>query len=633
MCTRKLAIVLAAPKHGGAMSLAAWEHPSWGEEAHERHAPRVPFDADEDDADDGDLTTEEAGAELYAYIVLLKRMKVLTAKHVCVLCFWCAKAGCCGMVEKLAYKPSTTQTGHFSRHFDAVVGCRPMDRDWYRLPLPLHNRQDNSRTVEPLSVVPPHEALADELLAKHDSASDLAEAVAAGDLPESYKNHPTVVHAAAGTPVYPLALYLDGISYARRDSVLGIFAYNILSGIRHLICAIRKAELCRCGCRGWCTLQPLFRMLDWSASSMCEGRYPLLRHDGTAFDAEDDGGRASLRGLEFGWKAVILMIKADWAEFSGTLGFPSATASLSPCPFCFCSADSLWDTTGYSRHGMPSGAKHFGHYLAACQACEFLVQVRDQAALDRIKAALFFDRRPGGNRGRCLCQDLPEFGLVKGDRLEPTLAVMDPASIDSRPPPFELLFWRVSAESITKHRNPLFNRYTGVTPERCLAIDWLHALSLGVVGFFVQHVFHELLHRNAFQVNGPASVQYEMGIRRLKAEVCVWYTAESRAGRHHNRLNMLTLGMLGSYTEQCFKLHGAETNGLLHFCFPLLARFGATLGDQLPLYERAAGGLRRILELIKANPRKFSTNIVEELRIMLTIVGGESLFEFWNSKG
>ncbi len=59
--------------------------------------------------------------------------------------------------------------------------------------------------------------------------------------------------------------------------------------------------------------------------------------------------------------------------------------------------------------------------------------------------------------------DIPTLGLKAGDRLEPSDLLWDVASFEaSEAFPARVLFWRVQAETLTRHRNPLFG-----TDQRC----------------------------------------------------------------------------------------------------------------------------------------------------------------------
>ena len=146
----------------------------------------------------------------------------------------------------------------------------------------------------------------------------------------------------------------------------------------------------------------------------------------------------------------------------------------------------------------------------------------------------------------------------------------------------------------------------GVSVARSLCIDWLHSLSLGSSGVFCMHTLHELLRRSVFGIAGSATAVFELGIRRLKSELFTWYTDEERAGRPHNRLTTLTPGMLGTYTDQAFKIHGAEANGILLFLIVLLRKKGMVLGPQRGMYIEAAVAMAKIVDLIKGNKESFS---------------------------
>eukprot|EP00969_Alexandrium_andersonii_P043431 1904242-Alexandrium_andersonii.AAC.1 len=138
---------------------------------------------------------------------------------------------------------------------------------------------------------------------------ELQRALAARELPPVYLGHPVVKEAAAttGEPVHPLSIYLDGVAFSRTDSCLGLWCYAALTGNRYLIAAVRRSEICGCGCRGWCTLHSLWAMVSWSLHHLLLGRHPSSRHDGTPFRREEQW-RADLAGQPLGYRAVVLFI-------------------------------------------------------------------------------------------------------------------------------------------------------------------------------------------------------------------------------------------------------------------------------------------------------------------------------------
>ena len=76
------------------------------------------------------------------------------------------------------------------------------------------------------------------------------------ELPQAYYTSPVVQQY--GHKVFPYILYMDGICFAKRDTLLGLFVYNMVTGHRCLFAVLRKSELCQCGCRGWCTMYVRF---------------------------------------------------------------------------------------------------------------------------------------------------------------------------------------------------------------------------------------------------------------------------------------------------------------------------------------------------------------------------------------
>ena len=86
--------------------------------------------------------------------------------------------------------------------------------------------------------------------------------------------------------------------------------YNLVSRKRHLLLSIRRLMFCRCGCRGWCSLFPLFTALAWSITSMNEGVNPRLTHDRLVWPV--DHPLAELAGVALGYVAVVVELKGDW---------------------------------------------------------------------------------------------------------------------------------------------------------------------------------------------------------------------------------------------------------------------------------------------------------------------------------
>eukprot|EP00969_Alexandrium_andersonii_P079020 3484878-Alexandrium_andersonii.AAC.1 len=63
---------------------------------------------------------------------------------------------------------------------------------------------------------------------------------------------------------------------------------------------------------------------------MAEGRYPESRHDDRAWLPSDDV-RTAISGKPLPWRAAVVFLKGDWAEFSHSLGLPTWSSNSHPC--------------------------------------------------------------------------------------------------------------------------------------------------------------------------------------------------------------------------------------------------------------------------------------------------------------
>ena len=342
---------------------------------------------------------------------------------------------------------------------------------------------------------------------------------------------------------------------------------------------------------------------------MLKGTRQTNRHDGKVFTVRD-AWLSLLAGQPLGFQAMCLFIKADWAEWVHTLGFPAWHSANNCCPVCFADKDSMVLLEGFSPLGMPKQSKTGEHYDAACTACEVRT-ILQPGDVPRVRARLEFERRQGQSRGRALQEDMPELGLCKGDILVPTSEFPDVASLSPEEAPRECLWWRQACETLTKFRNPLFHKRSGVTV-RNLALDWLHVLSLGVFQVIVGHLLQRLLRKNAFRVRGTSTNLMELGLGALKSKLGDWYAVQQAAGKQYTHLENLTLGNLGTESDPGLSLPGSATNGVLHFCHELLLpQYGGVLEGERKNYTDGVAALVRIRQRIKDDERVFPPSAIQ----------------------
>jgi hypothetical protein len=148
-----------------------------------------------------------------------------------------------------------------------------------------------------------------------------------------------------------------------------------------------------------------------------------------------------------------------------------------------------------------------------------------------------------------------------------------------------------------------------VTPERCLAVDWLQCLSLSTFQTYVARVIHSLLEKTVWLVDATTEESIAAAsFRLIGSELESWY--QSAAGRHCTKIENLTPAMFGSRSGPSCFLKDAETNGFLEFVVTiLLARFQNF--SQAADIRRAGTALLSLLNLIRAHPKKFPIAAVQ----------------------
>jgi hypothetical protein len=399
-------------------------------------------------------------------------------------------------------------------------------------------------------------------------------------------DHYTEHASKSEIPLYPMALYLDGVVFQKRDSTLGFWLYNLLTGTRQLFAVLKKSQLCKCGCRGWCTLYNVFSFLRWDLEHLLKGVSASSRHDGGPWRASDEKRQASA-GMIMLMRGLVLFVKGDWAEFAHSLGFPTWSHKTWPCIFCFASLLQLSTIQGFNPMEFPFELFDQAKYEDACALCEILVTIITEAMKKQIVSLLVYDKRKktGASHGRALVSDVPTLGLLSGDRLEPSQTLLDIGALEQAEVPITVTFWRTSNETKTKHRNPLFHESTGVVVD-ALAIDNLHTLHLGVFKHYVMLVLWFLVDsKYSMQPNVANShtqeERFQLIVMRLRSELWEFYPLlEKRVGHAVTRLTDLTCSMMGEHSKRKLKTKAAETRWLLPFASHMLDTYMDTFSDQ-----------------------------------------------------
>ena len=205
--------------------------------------------------------------------------------------------------------------------------------------------------------------------------------------------------------------------------------------------------------------------------------------------------------------------------------------------------------------------------------------------------------------------DIERLGLKAGDRLEPSMGLLDVGKFDYIAAyPFIVLFWRQTCSPVTYHRNPIIcsQLFTGV---HCFAVDTLHTLHLGV---FKQWILRALWCLLVADVFGCGATQHKeiirLGLLSFKAALFKWYAVEEKRypSKKLSRIANLTPSMIGSEGGSYLRTKAGENSALLRFVLRCVREHGVRLrevdvdalvgsGEALVAYMDILGGHGRVI--------------------------------------
>ena len=219
----------------------------------------------------------DGGAGLRAHLLSEYKKGALSAKAVCTIAWHATSAGAAN-VSDLAYDPASPGQ-HQAEHLRAAIGARAAST-FYMGSVPMWDHVAEQRIYIDFPINAPHEQFASayEASPKDFRVGDMADRSV---LPALYGQH--MVVQAQGDLACPIGYFSDAVPHTKKDSFYAFYWSNLLTGTRYLICALRKSDLCKCGCRGLCTFGAVLRMIVWSFTALASGKYPACRHDGCPF--------------------------------------------------------------------------------------------------------------------------------------------------------------------------------------------------------------------------------------------------------------------------------------------------------------------------------------------------------------
>ena len=191
----------------------SWEDPPTAGLA----ARRAWEDSDEESAkshsssrSDFELPAETPAQKFIGVMTSLFLSRTLNARQFCVLMHYAGAAGVAGASE--FGHPPNAPFGHYQRKLSKALKEYAAEKRAYRFCVPAYDEDHVERKSHVFTARVPHEMLEAEARADPGAILRISESVEAGEFPICYDNHP-VVASASGSPVLPLALFLEGVPY------------------------------------------------------------------------------------------------------------------------------------------------------------------------------------------------------------------------------------------------------------------------------------------------------------------------------------------------------------------------------------------------------------------------------------
>ena len=221
----------------------------------------------------------DAGHAAFKLINTFFAVGNINAREFCTICYWLGHAHTPGVDWKNFSQPPGLQSGRYQQFLNSRLPG-PGPTDLVRVPVNLSSSP--KRGPKQITCSLAYETLAEEIR----NTPDLLQMSANTAWPPIYYRHQLLLEVRAnGEPdPLPLALYSDGVRFTsaisgRGDSVTGFWLINLTTGKRHFVATITGQQMCRCGCKGHCTVYPVLTFLAWLAQTLKSGKRPLHRYD------------------------------------------------------------------------------------------------------------------------------------------------------------------------------------------------------------------------------------------------------------------------------------------------------------------------------------------------------------------
>ena len=391
------------------------------------------------------------------------------------------------------------------------------------------------------------------------------------DLPSTYANHPVTLEH--GQQSFPIGYFSDGVPHTKTDSFIAHYWSNPVTSRRYLICAVRKKDLCQCGCKGWCTFTGILRVIVWSMNALACGRHPEFDHNGDPFK---DDLRWANRGFQIaqGTCGALCEYRGDLLEMVSLLGFKRWQTPTTPCMCCRTTRDDMFNypVTMDRCSWAPRDQADYNRSVTECMT-QRMIANPDQLA--RLVAIMDHDEVAGGF---ALQQPFPELNMRKGHRLIEDAVVRDVERILELDTPVMLSLFDSKSDVGLNLLCPLFLTLGfGVD---CIHLDGMHIADLGVAQYLIGMVFYLLVKNNHAQSTGSRDERrLADNMRHLRRRLKVYYRVRMVGKKNMSRIQHLSWNQTDGDHPR-LKAKAAQTRQLMPL-LPILCRENRRyLGDK-----------------------------------------------------
>ena len=554
----------------------------------------LPLDAPHAPNPEANPDKEVMGRRFRTWLLEKYKYKGMTADDVCTAAYLSSGAGAVGVAD-LGVDP-LAKGGNAARKITRALGWNPDRLYWSKIP--MWDKKSHKRVFLDFPMHPVHESFSSHCQRAPDDFR--FEALPEGqNLADVYYGHPVTL--AHGDKSFPIGFFSDALPHTKKDSVYCYYWSNIVTGKRHIICVLRKKDLCQCSCRGQCTFGAVQRLLVWTFNAVANGTWPEHRHNGEEFS----DWRAREKGdLAEGLRGALCQVRADLLEFVTSLGFKNWANVSRPCFVCDVTKDKMFDFPD-SHDDCTWATVDGATYDRAVQASVKRIRV-NEAQLKALVENLKFDHRRNGYAGLVLLDDLPIVGLKAGHRLVEEGPVFDLHALGSLKAPCLLTFFNCEGNVGLNFVCNLFS-ILGFSME-ILALDVMHIMDLGVLQWLLGLIIRALINANFAKSLEPAKSGRDVdNVIQMRKEMDTFYAAAGpKERKKQSRLYNLTRAMLGTEKKPRLLAKAAETRHLLKFGQQLVHEHMALLGDVGVSLAVATDNLVGFYNVMQREPMKMS---------------------------